>query len=239
MKLKFFLIISLFVFCDLLFVISPINAISPSPTQSPTPTEASSNLDEIQKIRKAVQEKVQEKLKEIVNIEKKRGWMGTISSIDNSVIYISQNSQNRTINTDEETTLIDINKKKIDVTKLKEGQSILALGYEDSTGALTAKRVLVNDPDYLPIKKIITIGKIVDRSTASDVAVLIPSQNKNVQYQLNITTKTVITDLSGDKLKSKDVTTGKKAIVILTPNTKNKTYITDKIILVDKPSQTP
>lgn len=218
-----------------------IFALTPTPTAkvaSPTATVTPTNLDEIQKIRQAVQEKVQEKLKEIINVEKKRGWVGSITLIDNTTITVNSNNTTRTITTDENTAILDLNKKKIDTTKLKEGQTILALGYENADGILATKRILVMDPDYLPVKKIITVGKIVDRSTTSDVAVLIPSNNKNVQYQLTLTSKTVITDLDGKKLLAKEVATSRKIIAILTSNLKTKNYTTNRIYLVD-PIPTP
>ena len=232
--------ITLILFLFQLLLPHPAFAAITTPTLSPTivpsitPTETPSNLEEIQKIRKAVQDKVKEKLQEIVNTEnKKKGVLGNIISVDNATIVISHPSGDKTIVTDESTTIVDVNRKQIDTSKLKAGQSILAMGYENSDSILEAKRIVVNDPNYLPVKKIITIGKIVDRSTTSDVATLIPSNNKNNQYQIAFTAQTTISDSAGKKLQLKDIVTGKKVIVILTSSTKTKSLTADSVYIVE------
>ena len=209
---------------------SPTALLSASPSATPT----GDNLDEIQKIRMAVQEKVKEKLNQIVKPDNsKKGYLGTISSLDANSLTISRNGSDKDINFDDSTAFIDINRKKIDSSKLKVGQSITALGYDNQQGSLDAKRVIINDPDYVPTKNTIVIGKIVDRSQTSNVALLIPSINKNNQYQITFSTSSTITSISGAKVTIKDITTGKKVIVVLTQDVKNKSASATNIIIVD------
>lgn len=218
----------------------PVLAVSllPTPVASPSAIASPSgnpvNLDEIQKIRQAVQDKVKEKLQEIVNSQnKKKGLVGSITTVDNATITINLHDSEKIIITDDSTVIIDINRKRIDTSKLKVGQSILAMGYENQEGALMAKRIVVNDPDFLPIKKIITIGKIVDRSLATNAAVLIPSNNKNNQYQISLNDKTSVSTPGGQKLQLKDVAIGKKVIVVLNPESKTKSLTAESVYIVE------
>ncbi len=214
--------------------ITPTLIATTSADLSPTVTPDSTSLTEIQKIREAVQQKVKEKLSEIVALDttKKRGVYGNISTISASTITLTKDDNSTIqINTDDTTAFIDINRKKIDITKLKTGQSILVMGYNNNDGSLAAKRIVVNDPSYLPVKKIITMGKIVDRSQATNVALIVPLTDKNTQYQVSLVNATTIVDSTNKKLAIKDVTVGKKVIAILSPSAKNKTYTTDKIII--------
>lgn len=223
----------------LIFIPVPAQAVTtPSPTTTITlsPTVNPSNVDEIQKIRQAVQEKVKEKLNQIVNPEdNKKGVFGKITTLESATITINHQDKDLVINTDENTVIIDINRKNIDITKLKVGQSILVLGFNNnSQDTFDAKRIVAYDPSFLPVKSIITVGKIIDRSQSSNVALLLPVKNKDSQYQITFSTTTLVTNLENKTLTLKEIATGKKVIAVLTPNLKTKSLFAEKIILVDK-----
>lgn len=209
----------------------------PSPTLAVTATPTPGNFDEIQKIRQAVQEKVKEKLKEITapDTNVKKAVIGTISSITDTSLTISYQNQSYTINTSKDTVFVDQKRSKSSLSKLTEGQDVLAMGTQTSPGIIDAKRVVVIDIKSLFNPTATTLGHIADISKSSPIIVLIPGNNKNTQYQIKYDTKTVISDRSDKKLSSDSLYSGQKVITIIAPDDKTPhTYYASRIIVLDQ-----
>ena len=222
-------------------------AISPSPTPtttssvSPTPTD--SITSDIQKIRDAVSQKVKEKLLQIINPSSgKKGIIGKVIQIDEHGIFIDYRGSSRQISLADDLTIIDNNRNKSSLSKLKVGQDILVLGNQDgSTNTFTAKRIIFANQTDSQIKKTVVSGKIVDISKTSSLLSLVPSQNKNTSFQIKVDSKTEYYSAQNQKIKSSDIVTGHRVIAILRPDEKvSKTYNALRLIDLDySPTPTP
>lgn len=233
----------IFVFLLLLLItvtgyLLPVTAVSPTPTPS--------NLDEIQKIRQAIQEKVKEKLKEINSpqtapVDTKRGVLGTVIQSNLQQLTIDFQNTTSNVNLSPETIFIDQNRNKTSFGKLKIGQDILVLGYLNDNGDVDAKRIVFINLKTIENPDLVLIGKIVDISKASPIFVLIPSKNKNIQYQLKLDTKTIVVDTNNKTLDSKTLSAGLKVIVVAKPDPKlAKTFDVLKLINLNPlPTPTP
>ena len=229
-----------------LFKLSTIKA-QESPTEIPTPNTKISVTpsNDVEEIRKAVSEKVKEKLGEITSsTPRKASWTGTISRIDPTQIVIDTPKGPRNINvSDDTTTVINSKRIKIDLAKLVQGDSILCLGYtsSDKPDSLDTKRIIVYDPKTI-IRQQIVLGKIVDVSQTTSILVLIPNNNKNLQYQIKTDIKTILNDNQNKKLKTDSLVTGKKIVAIIQPDPKiANTFYASRLIFMDAPipSTTP
>ncbi len=241
MKNKYF-IVSLFALS--LFSFKSVLAQSePTSTPLPLPSQADTTItDDIVKIRQAVQQKVQEKLQSITGSkETKKGWIGSVTNIQDTRLTISFQSQDRTINVDPEATIIDDKRKKITLDKIKVGQNIIAMGELTQDGSLDTKRIIFYDPESLTRKNIV-VGKIADISKSSPIIVLIPTNNKNLQYQVKTDSNTSVASADGSKVDIKTLEAGQRIIAILKQDAKNpNSYSAIKFITTatETPSPTP
>lgn len=240
---------------------SPAFAITPTPTKVATPsTQATTSAqttentvtEDIQKIRDAVKLKVQEKLKTITTTDSstpdpattKKAIVGTIIQIDKNNLTIDYQNSTRNISFATDTVIINAKQIKVKTDSLKVGQDILAMGYINNN-VLTAKRIVFMDLKAIDTQDQIVVGKIVDISKSSPIIVLIPSKNKNNQYQIKTDTKTEVVNKSNQKFDIKKLVSGQKVIVVVRPDPKvAKTYLATKIINIDansaaSPSATP
>ncbi|MFA4826788.1 MAG: DUF5666 domain-containing protein [Candidatus Shapirobacteria bacterium] len=230
-----------FYFLILFFSPSQALAISPSPTVTvlPSPT-TTDQLDDIQKIRDVVKQKVQEKLKEITSpVNTKKAFIGTVIQIDQNQLTLSFQNDNKKILVAADTTYIDLKRNKSSLAKINVGQDILVMGYLNNQGSLDAKRIVFIDLKVLTPSPQITVGKIVDISKSSPTLVLIPSQNKNDQYQIKTTDKTEIIDPQSKKITFASLKTGQRVIAIINPDPKNNKNFTAQRIIVFIEATTP
>jgi hypothetical protein len=220
-----------------LFLLSSKLALAATSTVTATPSATNSTSEEIQKIRQAVQEKVKEKLQQITNpvIDTKtpKSIIGNITQISNNQIIISTKDGSKTVNITDDSVFIDIKRNKTTLDKIKVGQDILVMGYFNSNTILEAKRVVVIDLKALENKHQVIVGKIVDISKSSPIFVLIPTNNKNTQYQIKTDSKTVYIDQGNKVLDIKKLVSGQKIIAIIQPDTElSSTFYVAKIISV-------
>ena len=113
------------------------------------------------------------------------------------------------------------------------------MGYFNESQILETKRLIIVSTKSTEDRKHTAIGKIVDISSSSPIFVLIPSSNKDTQYQIKTDQKTDIVLKDKTKLKIDDLQNGQKVIVIFSPTQENsKTYYAHKIIqLSSTPTQ--
>lgn len=222
-----------------------IPTILPEPTEVATPTASPTNTvsDDIQKIREVVQQKVKEKLMQIISPStSKKSIAGKIIEVNDKNLSIEYHNEARVIQLDPTLTVIDANRNKSTVAKLKIGQDILILGIDDSeTNTFIGKRIIVTDLSKLQIKKTVTTGKIVDMSKTSSIITLVPTHNKNTLFQIKMDAKTEYLSATQQKIKPADVKSGHRIIAILRPDEKaTKTYNAVRLIDLDyKPEPTP
>ena len=218
-------------------LIASVAIISPtaSPSISPTPTRDSGS--EIQKFREIIQEKVKAKLQEISqpsNSDPKRGYVGTITKIQDDKINLDTKEKNHSVSFSVDTVFLNNKSTKIKSTDLKVGQEILAIGLLDDLSNFTAKRIIVTTPKSAQNLKNTIFGQVVDVSTMYSLVAMIPQSNKNTQYQVKTDTKNIqIVSKDGAKLTLKDITKGKKIIIISTSSPiSNQTLAAEKIIVM-------
>lgn len=234
-------------FRDHLSFVIPVSTFAVSPTPTNTQVASPTSTDEIQKIRQAIQEKVKEKLKEIggnvtqIPVDSKQAIIGTVIQTSPTQITIDYHNATTLINITQDTVFIDQNRNKTKIDKLKIGQDILVMGFVNDQKAIDAKRIMFSNLKTINNSHQTIVGRIVDISKSSPIFVLIPSSNKNIQYQLKNDSKTVVVSDSNKTLDQKSLTAGQKVIVIVKPDPKSsKTFIVQKLINFGPfPSLTP
>ncbi|MFA6369031.1 MAG: DUF5666 domain-containing protein, partial [Candidatus Shapirobacteria bacterium] len=166
-----------------------------------------------------------------------KSFVGTITQIDPTQVTINYRNESRVITLTDETVFIDLKRNKTKIDNIKEGQDILAMGYFNQYGNFEAKRVVVTDLKTIENKNEIILGKIVDISQSSPIFVLIPTKDKDIQYQIKTDSKTEILDKDNNKLSLDKLKSGQKIIVIIQPDAKiAKTFYVSKIITMDSPT---
>lgn len=166
-----------------------------------------------------------------------KSLVGNITKLDiaNTQITISYKNESKTISFTTDTTFIDTKKNKTKIENLKAGQDILAMGYQTDSN-FEAKRIVIVDLKTIENKNEIVLGKIVDISQSSPVFVLIPTKNKDTQYQIKTDAKTEIVDQNNTKLTMDKLKSGQKIIVVIQPDAKiAKTFYVSKVVLVQLP----
>lgn len=235
----------------LVHLISPTKALAVAATASAqatqsgqtTETENTPISEDIQKIREAVKLKVQEKLKTITQESssidpstEKRATIGTIIQIDENNITIDYQNKTRTISFTADTAIVNAKQIKVKTDALKVGQDILAMGYINNN-TLEAKRIIFMDIKTIDTQDQIVVGKIVDISKSSPILVLIPTQNKNQQYQIKTDSQTKVVNKLNKKIDIKNLVSGQKIIAVVHPDAKSvKTYLATKIINIETTS---
>jgi hypothetical protein len=217
-------------------------------------TVSAANSDK--NLTEEVRQMVAKKVKEIqendttnnssVSTNTPKAIAGTISKIENSQITINNKNNSKIITTTEDTVFVDAKKNKIKIDDLKSGQVILSMGYYNQYDGFDAKRIIVTTSDAVENNNEIVFGKIADISQTSNVLVLIPIKNKNVQYQIKTDSKTKIIDQNDNTLAISKLKSGQKIIAVIQPDTKTaKSFNVSQIITFDSasnstsPSPTP
>lgn len=219
---------------------------TPSPDPTPVPSSAPREaIEDIQKIRQAIQEKVKEKLSEIGQPTVfKKGIIGQISRLNiPSSLEITLNGETTSTLLDPEIVYINAKKSKSNLTTLKVGDQVLALGvYDPITQQLTAKRLISfnYEKDLPPLPQTI-YGTITDMSqTANSVFLsLTPLNDKNQQYQIVTDTTTKYLDSVLKSQSSVKFEVGQKIIAITSKSEKSQTsWKAIKIVLKTTPTPT-
>lgn len=193
-------------------------ALAISPTATPSISPSVTSTSEIQKFREEVTARVKATLQNIGQVNPsdfKRGYLGTITKIDSNKIYLDTPNKNIIAEFNEETAFINAKSSKIKSTDLKVGQEVLTIGTIDDQNNFSAKRIIITTPKSTNNQKTVINGQVVDVSTMYSLIAMIPSSNKNTQYQIKSDTKGLqIISKTGSKLTIKDITKGKKIIII-------------------------
>ncbi len=217
-----------------LFLILVSSILNPSKVFAQTPTETAAN--NIQAIREAVQQKVKDKLKEITSPSQvKKSLIGTVIQIDSSSVTIEHKGSTQKLMIESDLTLVNSLGNKVTLDKIKIGQDIIAMGIDDaSSSTFSLKRIVLIDLKKINFSRTIVVGKIVDISKTSSLLTLVSDRNKNDLYQIKTDTKTELVNKNKQKIKSSDISLGKRVIGILVPDEKmSKTYYANKLISLD------
>ena len=196
-------------------------------------------------------EDLTDKLKEIVqgtsteeNVvdDQPKSFFGTITQIDDESVVINCDNQNKDLQLNEDITMVNTKRQKANIDDFKVGDTILAMGYLNSDSSLDCRRIVATDSKSVENNNQIVTGQIVDVSQSqSSIFAFTPFQNKDIQYQIKIDSKTEITDTDQKSLKSSNtIVNGKKIIIIMHPDTDNsQTFYATKIISLENNSPSP
>ena len=179
------------------------------------------------------------------DIQLPKAFFGSITKINANEITLNSQNENRLLRVDANTTYADIKSRSTKLTSFKEGQTILAMGIVNSDLSMDCSRIVATDSKSITNTHQIISGQIVDvsQSQNSTIFVLVPSKNKNNQYQIKIDNKTVLTDTKDKNItSSKNIISGKKLIAVIKPDSQiAQTFYAVRLISLDSetPSPTP
>lgn len=225
-----------------------IAAQSPTPEISPTAEEVSD--DKVQGIREAVKEKVREKLEEVQKGQK-RAFVGEIKKISNSTLILTALQGEKQVTVSEETTIIDKDRKEIELDALEVGDYLIAMGYLEETDLLNAIRIVVTTKPKVSTREV-AFGEVTDIS-AEEKILTVKNQKKGTIYTVEATGTTKITKKIEGKVqeaKFADINEGDRLVAIGKATENEETIISAKIIHVipgqaiglteeEEPSPTP
>ena len=115
----------------------------------------------------------------------------------------------------------------------------LAAGTSGTSGVSPAEAPSAGDSAAATQKQVLTPG--YSQSQNSTIFVLVPSKNKNNQYQIKIDTKTVLTDTKGKNLTlNNNIISGKKLIAVIKPDSQiAQTFYAVLLITLDPAANSP
>jgi len=194
----------LFLFSPLLLLVTPVRAVEDVKSNDPKVLElAKERLNDIANSKTATNEK--------------KAFWGTITSINDNQITIEKNNNTYNLVTTDTTTVINEKRNKAKLDTLKVNQAILAMGtYNNTDNTLATARIVSVDQKTIVKNYQVIVGKIADISKEASVITIIPSKDKDIQYQV--------------KTDNKDLKIGAKVIASLLPDPKNpKSFTAIKI----------
>jgi hypothetical protein len=210
---------------------------SPSTGDSKNPS-----LEDVQKIREAVQEKVAEKLKTLTTTtSNKKAFIGQISQIDNLNFTLNYQNKDYLLTVDPETVYINEKLSRSNIDQLKVGQEILAMGILNESQTLDTKRIIAIKIDSLKNENKVISGIIVDISQTANIFSLSPFTDKDSQYQVKYDAKTQVYSYNKKVTKFSELKPGQRiAIVGSLDENNSKSLNSIKIFQLDPPpSPTP
>lgn len=185
-------IVLLFAIFNLLFTI-PVWA------QSPTPEEETATPPA--EIREEIKERVQERIEGIRQAVTKRAFWGSLTEITNSTLVLDSPRGERRVLTDKETTFVGAAKEEIKFADLEIGNFIIAMGYLNENGTLTAKRVIaLKKPPTPTIKRLAVFGKVTDIDEKDKILTLSHPKTQTT-FKVQVTGSTIITKKVEGKIK--------------------------------------
>lgn len=185
-----------------------------------TPSLFTKNTTETKDSTELAKERIQKIANPASVTNQNKAFFGNITSLDNQQIIIDNNNITYYINVDKDTVYVNEKGTKIKFETLKSNQTILSLGkFDSSANNLVTKKIIILDPKTINKFYQVIIGKIADISKEAGIITIIPSKNKDTQYQI--------------KTDQKDLNIGDKVIASLVPDPKiAKTFSARKIISV-------
>lgn len=144
-------------------------------------------------VRDAIQKKVAEELAAIKSSVVKRSFVGEVTAkSDTTMTLASSRKQPRVITLLPDTT-VKLAGKETSLADIKVGNFVISMGDVDTSGAMTAKRVLIIDKPAVDNRRIIsgTVTKVTSTQINIDTA-------KNESWIIKITTDSKL--VVGDKV---------------------------------------
>lgn len=221
-KYKPVLLVLIFLVLTILFL-DPRSNFTLQAQDNPTPTETD---EKIKGIRDTVKEKVKEQIDEIRK-DTRKAFVGTVSKVADQSLSLDTKSGPQVIKTDDETEMVDENRKEIGLEDIKLEDNLIALGYLDENGLLEAKRVVLT-PEPEEDKREIAAGSVADISKES-LLITLKNENKVKTYTIMVNNKTDVRQKEDGQINEgefKEIAEGDFLIAVGTPEEDNGKIIT-------------
>lgn len=211
----------------------PTQILAPSPTETGQPSSPSATpVDEkVNEIRQAIKDKLNQ-IKE--KIEKK-AYVGGIIEITDSTIVLSNFRGKQRVRINEETIIVDANRKEIKNKDLAVDDKIITMGILGENEILEAKRIVVVPPPKIPpAKKLVVLGTITKIDNKNQIVTITPSTQettKEIKIDNKNTRILAVTDQKTE-LKFKILKENQKILVVYLETAPDKTPIAKTTFLV-------
>ena len=189
--------------------------VSPSVKASPLLIATNSgipNQDTVtQNIKDRIEKIIDEKSEKASQNVKKRAFVGKVSRVTTESLSIEtlRGEQNVKVSL-KSTVLLFPKMQSLQLSDIEIGGFAIVMGYINSDDVLEAKRILVVQTPLFPMKKKVTIGRVIDLSTT----MLSLKLRNNEEEKIPVTKKTVYVDSQGESLKRTEVEDNAEVIVI-------------------------
>lgn len=186
----------------------------------------------VQSVREQIQKQVEEKVANLLEENKKRGWSGVILKSDNTGFEIKNSFTNSTreVLIGPDTTVISETRQSLDIEDLTIGKKILAMGYLNGENILLGKRILVISEDNSQRNRFPVFGTLSDKSLNEKIITVVSEKDKDDIHQLTINSKSIIETLDKEKVVYDDLTSGSKVALVYESDENEKIVLSMKIL---------
>lgn len=216
----------------LLFILLPLFFVNSIKALEPTPITDDKTKEIVDIVKQIVNDSV---TPTPIISDKPKSYFGNITKISENTITLAFKNQTQTIQVSDQTTYIDISRKKTKLDSFKVGQEVLAMGYLIDNQILDCKRLVVTELKSVTNNNQTVTGQIVDISKEASIFTLTPNYNKNNPFQLKTDSKTKIVDTNNKTITNNQaIVNGNKIIAIIKPDQKlANTFYASKIIVLN------
>jgi hypothetical protein len=224
----------IFIFILFVSLLTPNITFAQSPTKSLTPTPIEETIEEIDEKVDLLKNKVASRVAEL-NLVEKRGFIGTIKSISDSQITVTDlNNKNRIIQIDELTKYSSSKNENFTKSNIKVGSKISALGLYNKD----SKKLLARFINEISIP--VFISGVVNEKNDKEFTIKITTTD-NKEYFVDIENITKTYELSNDELETSGFSKIKKMqniFIVGFPDIdeENRISATKAIIVLDIPN---
>ncbi len=216
----------------LLFILLPLFFVNSIKALEPTPITDDKTKEIVDIVKQIVSDNI---TPTPIISDKPKSYFGNITKISENTITLSFKNQSQIIEVNDQTTYIDINRRKTKFDNFKVGQEVLAMGYLKENQILDCKRLVITELKSIANDNQTITGQIVDISKEASIFTLTPNYNKNNPFQLKTDSKTKIVDTNNKTIANNQaIVNGNKIIAIIKPDLKlANTFYTSKIIVLN------
>lgn len=191
-----------------LLVLSVFLVLSSSPafgqaTDSATPELVQENIKK--RIEKVVEEKT---------TSQKRAWVGTLTDIANQTLTLKNRLGSRQVAFTADTAFVETpGNKTITGSDLALDSQIIAMGFINGSGVLTARRIVVITKPTTSASRVIYFGTVTQYQASKKLLILTPLQGDSAT--ITLTKNTIITSgKTQTKANSQDIKPDSQVLII-------------------------
>ncbi len=181
----------------------------------PTPIATSSGLPNqetvTQNIKDRIEKIIDEKSEKATQNMKKRAFVGKVSRVTTESLSIETLRGEQNVKVSSKSTVLLFPKmQSLQLSDIEIGGFAIVMGYINGDDVLEAKRILVAQTPLFPMKKKVTVGRVIDLSAT----VLSLKLRNNEEEKIPVTKKTQYVDSQGESLKRTEIEDNAEVIVV-------------------------